>query len=236
MRTGWAALGIILLMSSILIVVLASLGYQKTEVNWDVPASTGSIPNKWSVSDSWNISGTLNKDDFFKVEIYAAQDWSNLMEPIGTYDAPFKASFVNITDPFGAETELECDFLKLSTSSTNPLVFYNISGTGGPNGTKVEPHGIGTIRFEIPYGNNRPGIVAQALSSGTYWVNMTWLEFGGSPPFTMTLSRGVIVTTKVDYISLYPVGLGVFAVGGVSLVYGFKGPKKTVQKRRAKRR
>ncbi len=238
MRPVWAALGIILLLLSVFFVVLASTSHESTDVNWGASTSTG-IPNSWSAYSQWNVtSGFLNQGDFFKLEIYAASDWSQAMEPIGAYAVPSKGSFVNITDPSGNQTELECDFLLFSSSSTssssNALVLYNITGTG-PNET-VQAHGIGTVRFEIPYGNNRPGIVAQALSNGTYTGTVTWLEGGGSPPFNMTISRGIIETTNVDLRYLYPVGIGVFTVSVGSMVYGFRDSKKTVPRRRARDR
>lgn len=234
MKPVWAALGIILLLTSLFFVIFANLGYQRTDLSWDVAASSGAAPNKWTAPNTWNLSADLNQGDYFKVEIYAAQDWTLHLEPIGTYAVPFKASFVNITSPSGNQTELECDFLMLSSNPNNALVFYNLTGTGSNN--KVEAHGIGSVRFEIPYGNNRPGIVAQALSSGTYWANMTWLEGGGSAPFNITISRGVSVTTTESYTVYYPVGFGIFAVSAVSLVYGFKSPKKTIPKRKVKPR
>jgi hypothetical protein len=234
MKPAWAALGIVLLMSSVFIVVGANMGYKKNVLDWDVPARADGLPNKWSVSDSWNVSGVLNQSDFFKLEIYAAQDWTGRVEPAGVYAVPFKASFVNITDPFGAQTEFECDFLMLSTNPNYGLVFYNISGTG--HNMTIEAQGIGTVKFEIPYGNTRPGIVAQALSSGTYTANMWWLEGGGSPPFNMTLLRGIAVTNKVEYTNLYPVGFGVFAVSAVLLVYGFRKPKRAVPRIRVDKR
>jgi len=228
MRPAWAALGIILLMVSIFVVVGASLGYQKTEVNWDKD------PTPVEALNSFNITRFLNQSDFFKLEIYPSLDWSHYVEPPGVYAVPFKASFVNITDPSGAQTEFECDFLMLSSDANKALVFYNVTGTG-PNET-IQAHGIGDVRFEIPYGSTRPGIVAQALSSGNYTGTVTWIEGGGSPCNSMKLTQGFIVTSKADYNNLYPVGLGVFAVSAVLLVYGFRKPKNTVPKRKVNSR
>jgi hypothetical protein len=226
MRPAWAALGIILLLVGAFLVLQASSGYDKTSVDWDKDQNPGDMFN------SITVSRFLNQDDFFKVEIYAASDWIKGMEQIGT--GFYKASFVNITDPFGAQTEFECDFL-YAGSPNNAMIFYNITGTGGPNMTTVDAHGIDNVRFELPYGNNKPGIVARALSSGMYSANMTWLFGGGSPPYEMKLSRGVIVTSKLDYTDLYPVGVGVFVVSVALLVYGFGKPKKTVPKGRQTR-
>ena len=230
MRSAWAALGIILLLVGVFLVLLASFSsYEKPDVvNWDKD------PNPGDAFNARNVSRVLNQGDFFKVEIYAPSDWTEKMEY--TRGAFYKVSLVNISDPSGAQTELYCEFLFMGSSS-KPMLFYNITGTGGPNMTTVDAHGIDSVRFELPYGNNKPGIVARALSNGTYTANMTALQGGGSAPYEMKLSRGVIVTTKLDYTTtlLYPVGVGVFAVGVVLLVYGFGKPKKTVSKGRQTR-
>jgi len=224
MKAIWAALGIILLMSSIFIIVGGSLGFEKTDVSWKKD------PNPTEVINSWNASRILNESDFFKVEIHPVADWNEFLEPAGgPYSMPYKATFVNITDPFGSETELLCDFLMLSDDPQKALVFYNVSGTGEHG--KVETHGIEKVRFEIPYGNNTPGIVAQALSSGNYTATVTFLVGGGSAP-NMKFTRGVLVVTKADYHDFYPVGVGVFMASVVLLVYGFRKPGKTGPKRK----
>jgi len=202
------------------------MGFERTDVSWQKD------PNPVEAVNSWNISRFLNESDFFKVEIYPASDWNDVLEPpSGPYSVPYKASFVNVTDRFGNETELLCDFLMLSSDPEAALVFYNVSGTGEHE--KIEAHGIDQVMFEIPYGDNKPGIVARTLSSGNYTVRMTWLEGGGSPP-NMKLTDGVKVTTREDYRSLYPVGLGIFVISAVALVYGFRKPKKTDQRNKGK--
>lgn len=225
MKPAWAALGIILLLSSMFTALGAYFGTgESTSVDWQ------NDPSPAHVDNSWNVSRVLNQSDFFKVEISPAQDWSKYLDTSAIYSKPFKTAFVNITDSSGNETEFSCDFLRLSDDPTKALVFYNLTGTG-VNDT-IEAHGIDQVMFELPYGNSKPGIVAQALSSGNYTATVTWLFGGGSAPFSMKLSKGIPVTTRTDYTNLYPVGLGLFAVSAVLLVYGFRNPKKTVPRRK----
>lgn len=233
MKPVWAALGIILLMVSFVFIALASTSHVSTDIVWGASAS-----DSWSAYNSWNVtSGFLHEGDWFKLEIYAASDWTQGAwgEPAGTdYAVPWKPTFVNITDPSGNQTELECDFLMLSSSSS-ALVFYNMSGTG-PHET-IETHGINsTVLFEIPCGNNKPGIVAQALSNGTYTGTVTLLYGGGSAPYNMTISRGTPETTNVDLRYLYYVGGGMLIVSVGLIVYGFRDSKKIVPRRRTRTR
>jgi hypothetical protein len=220
MKPLWAALGIILLLSSIFVVLYANANtWERSEIDWTVD------PAPVEVLSSWNISRVLNQGDWFKLEISPSVDWNEALEPAGgDYAVPYKPSFVNVTDPYGNETEFLCEFLRLSNDETAALVFYNI--------TITERHGIGNIRFELPYGTNKPGIVAQTLSGGNYTARVTWLFGGGSPPYRMRLLQGTLIKRVYDYSNFYPVGLGLFAVSAVLLVYGFKDAKKVTRRKR----
>jgi hypothetical protein len=196
-----------------------------------------SDPSPVMTSNSRNITRFLNEGDWFKVAISPPQDWSDTMEPPteGTYAVPFKPALVNITDSFGNQTELLCDFLRFSDDPTQALVFYNVSGTGEHG--KIEAHGIDRVMFEIPVGSNKPGIVAKALSNGNYTVDVWLVVGGGSDPFTMKITKGTMTTpTTVEYSFLgIPVSLvsaWVLVAGVVLLVYGFG----TGKKERAKKR
>jgi len=134
MKPLWAALGIILLLSSVVIVVGANVGtWERSDIDWK------SDPSPVELSNSWNVSRVLNESDWFKLEISSSADWNDNMEPAGSsYSVPYKPAFVNVTNPNGNETEFLCDFLKFSDSETAGLVLYNI--------TIDEVHGIDGIR------------------------------------------------------------------------------------------
>jgi hypothetical protein len=168
----------------------------KTEQIWNFEPNES---NAVAANNSWNVSRTLNQGDFFKLEIYPALDWNQSLEKPGLYNAQFEVRTVNITDPSGNQTEFKCAFLQLSSNTSEPLVFYDIAGTG-PNET-IEAHGIDNVRFEVPCGNNTPGIVARALSSGNYTANIN-SEGGGSPPFNMAISRGDLLLEEHEFVTL----------------------------------
>ena len=231
MKPLWAAFGIILLMSGLIIAFMAGLGHEvPSALEWDSDTSPVEVYN------SRNITRFLNEGDWFKLEIYAPQDWSDNMEPpTPEYAKPFKPAFVNITDPFGSQTELLAIFLKLSEDPQKALVFYNVSGTGEHE--TIEAHGIENILFEIPLGSTRPGIVAKAMSSGNYTADVWFVVGGGSDPYGMVLTKGALTeASTVEYSVMgFPLsyaGAVVFVVGVVLVAFGFGTSRKERSRRR----
>ena len=103
MRRLPAMLGIILLVTSVLMMIGSNISYGGTYFDWD------SDPNPVELNNSWNVSRILEQNDWFKVGISPAQDWSDHLQPAEPppgVPAPYQVIFVNITDPNGEETEV----------------------------------------------------------------------------------------------------------------------------------
>jgi len=211
-----AALGIILLFTSFVMMIGSNIGYGGSYFDWD------SDPSPAEVAAYPNISRALEKDDWFKVGIYPAQDWNDNLQPAdSSVPAPYQPVFVNITDPNGEETEILCDFMLVSESSA--LVLYNI--------TVTESHGMALIHFDPPIYQTKPGIVAKAMETGNYTARIVAIMGGGSPPFTMRITKGIVVTEWTSYAYLLYPGIGLFVASAVLIIYGFR-EKKTSHRRK----
>jgi hypothetical protein len=188
----------------------------KTEQIWDFEPNES---NAVAANNSLSVSRTLNRGDFFKLEIYPALDWNQILEKLG-YNARFEVRTVNITGPSGDQIEFQCAFLNLSSDTSKPFVFYDIAWAGS-NET------IDNVRFEPPCRDNTPGIVACALSSGNYTATVTSLEEGESPPFGMKLIRGDLLLEEHEFVTLDNYYVDVFSNSTIDDV-DFSGSNKTI--------
>jgi hypothetical protein len=107
------------------------------------------------------------------------------------------------------------------------LVLYNI--------TVTESHGMELIHFDPPLYGEKPGIVAKATETGNYTARIVAIMGGGSPPFTMRITKGIVVTEWVSYSYLLYPSIGLFVASAVLVIYGFR-EKKTGHWRRPDRR
>jgi len=211
-----AALGIILLFTSVVMMIGSNISYGGSYFDWN------SDPSPVEVSAYPNISRALEQNNWFKVAITPAQDWNDHLQPAdSSVPAPYQPVFVNITDPNGEETEILVDFMLVNEKAA--LVLYNI--------TVTESHGMELIHFDPPLYGEKPGIVAKATETGNYTARIVAIMGGGSPPFTMRITKGIVVTEWVSYgYLLYP-SIGLFVASAVIVIYGFR-EKKTSHRRR----
>lgn len=208
MKRGPAALGIVLLMLSVVLVAAGSVSYEATYLDFTLD------PDEVESSNSWNVSRIFAKGDWIKLEITSSPEWGDNMEP-ATEDIPYpnKPVFANITDPAGEESMIMCDFIRLSSES--PLFLYNIT-------VMVESGGLRNIIYDIGIPSDSSGIVANTLMDGIYTARVTWLFGGGQAPFSMRLVKGarMIESSSKPYF-LYA-GLPVFVASVVFIIYGFR--------------
>lgn len=211
-------MGLALLFAGIIITPCSNIPSQKSEINWtDVE----------SIQDSWNISHTFNEGDLIKVEVYPAIDWAdNLLAADPSVPYPNRPVWVNITDPFGNETEFFCDFA--TPTGSFPLYLYNVTITES-NGLLV---GANASLEEEMRGN--PRIMGKAASAGKYTARVMGTI---SPPSALIFQIGEITTwTEYPYSNLLYVGIIVILAGAVLLFYGFKKTKKKSHSKKRKKK
>lgn len=185
MKKTLAALGIILLLASIIMLISSLSNYTVTYSDWTIDKEP------LEVSNSRNITRHFFAGDLIRLEITAAKTWSdNLQPPEDDIPNPYQPIFVNITDPLGHESEMLCYFIMIDEKV--PLYLYNV--------TVTETHGLDYIHLEVGIGGKEPSIVATALLKGNYTAYISG-SFILDPPYKMKFSKGV----KVSY-QKYPAG------------------------------
>jgi hypothetical protein len=210
----------ILLFTSIVMMIGSNVSYGGSYFDWN------SDPSPAEVSAYPNISRALERNDWFKVRIDPSQDWNDHLQPAdSSVPAPYQPVFVNITDPNGEETEILVDFMLVNEKSA--LVLYNI--------TVTESHGMSLIHFDPPLYGTTPGIVAKATETGNYTARIVAIMGGGSPPFTMVITKGKVVNEWVSYAYLLYPSIGLFLASAILVIYGFR-EKKTGHWRRPEQR
>jgi len=185
MKKTPAAVGITLLLASIIMFIASTMNYTITYSDWTIDHEP------LEVSNSWNITRYFSAGDLIRLEITPAKTWSdNLQPPEQDIPNPYQPVFVNITDPFGRESEILCYFIMVTADA--PLYLYNI--------TVTETHGLDYIHFEVGLGGKDPSIVATALLNGNYTAYISG-AIVPDPPFRMRFLKG----EKVSY-QKYPAG------------------------------
>jgi hypothetical protein len=219
MRKLPAALGIILLLTSFVMMIGSNISYGGYYFEWE-----GTDPNPVEVGAAWNISHAFEQGDWFKLEVAASQDWADHLQPSdAAVPVPYQPVFVNITSPTGGETEVYCDYAQISAKAA--LILYNI--------TVTEANGLTSVHFDPPLYGVKPGIVARTLSSGNYTARITAIAGGGSAPFTMRMTKGAVLHEYVTYSYLLYPSIVVLIVSVVLMVYGFRKSKPAAHRRTA---
>lgn len=207
MKKPAAAFGIVLLMLSI--VLLAASGISSEATYLDFTADLGIV----ETADSWNISRVFAKGDWTKLEITSSLEWEDNLEP-AVEDIPYayKSVWVNITDPAGNESWIECYFVLLSRGAA--LFLYNL--------TVLEDGGLRNIIYDIGLPSDRPGIVANTLMDGNYTARVTWMFGGGTAPFSMRFVKGARITEYSSNSYFLYAGLPTFVASVILIIYGFR--------------
>jgi len=206
-------LGLIFLFTGIVFVAYSNIHYNKFEIVWGKPEVK---------EDSWNITRYFMEGDLMKVEIVPASDWAEHLQPSDwAVPYPYKPVYVNITDPFGNETEFYCEFVK---STEEPILyFYNV--------TVTESHGL-LVGADVSLGNL--GIIGMAMSDGNYTARITGLVGGGSPPIMRFFKGEKVTRIEYPYSNIIYLGIVGILLGVVLTIYGFKKKKVMRIKKRKK--
>jgi len=207
-------MGLALLSASIIATLSSNLSYQKSEVKWTEPNPTTSY-------DSWNVSRYFEEGDLIKASVSPASDWVEdpFLSPDPLTPYPYKVVWVNITNPFGSESEFYCEFVK--PSGSNVLFLYNVTVTES-NGLLVGANA--SLEGE-------GGIVGKTMSAGEYTASIL-APMLYSPPVAFTFSKGERITwIEWPYSNFLYMGVAIAFLGAILLFYGFKKPKKKLRKR-----
>lgn len=212
-----AALGIVLLMLSAVLMVAGSVSNEATYLDFTLDAEVVESVN------SWNVSRVFAKGDWIKLTVSSSPEWADWMEPAGE-DIPYdyKPVWVNITDPTGEESWIECYFVELSSGAS--LFLYNLTVLEVSGGLRNIIYDIG-----LPYDNS--GIVANTLMDGNYTARVTWMFGGGTEPFEMKFVKGTRITESSSNPYFLYAGLPTFIVSVVLIIYGFRLGKSMRRKR-----
>lgn len=207
MKKGPAALGIVLLILSVVLLVAGGMSYEATYLDFTLD------PEIVESTNSRNVSRVFAKGDWIKLTITSSLEWEDNLEPAAEdIPYPYKPVFVNITDPVGNESEILCDFVLLRRGS--PLFLYNI--------TVREVGGLRNIIYDIGLPSDRSGIVANTLTDGSYTARVTWLFGGGQAPFSMRFVKGARITESSSNSYFLYAGLPTFIASVVLIIYGFR--------------
>lgn len=214
MRKWLFAIGLILLFVGVIFASSSYLPHRRLNPDWEIIKTDVNV---------WQISSSLTEGDKVKLVVFWGADWLDFLRP-PTLEMPFyhKFVYVNITDPYGVESQFEVTYM--ATERRDTLYIYNVSLESPSNGLSEQDIDI----------SERQNIVGKVLYSGPY--NATVVGYsppGGGPPSVLTFSREE-ATFLIEYPFsnlLYP-GVVVFASGVILSIWSAKTPERRIYRKR----